>query len=138
MCNDKKGDGVLKHGNLLKEILLCTGKAGARLFPNNVGFAWTGNKVKKNKHDGSITIFDPRPFRGGLCVGSLDLIGWDSVIVTQEMVGERVAIFVAIDGKVNKDKLSPEQTRFVNAVLKNGGKAGAAYSLDEAMKIIKK
>lgn len=95
----------------------------ARLFRNNTGMAWQG-KVRKNR-DGSITISDPRPLHAGLVVGGSDLIGWTPVRITQEMVGDTVAVFTAVEVKAGT-KASKEQLAFIAAVQKAGGRAGIA------------
>lgn len=86
-----------------------------RLFRNNtaVGVAYDFNKKK--------LILPIRIIRAGLTKGSSDLIGWESVIVTQEMVGKRVAIFKAVESKSEKGKLRKEQEKFLNIVKKFGG-----------------
>lgn len=95
----------------------------ARLFRNNTGMAWQG-KVRKNR-DGSITISDPRPLHAGLVVGGSDLIGWMPVRITQEMVGDTVAVFTAVEVKA-KTSATDEQLAFIAAVRKAGGRAGIA------------
>lgn len=97
----------------------------ARLFRNNTGMAWQG-KVRKNR-DGSITISDPRPLHAGLVVGGSDLIGWTPVRITQEMVGDTVAVFTAVEVKAGT-KPTVEQLAFIEAVKKAGGRAGVARS----------
>jgi hypothetical protein len=103
------------------------------MFRNNVGMAWTGRVVRNT--NGSITIHDPRPLDAGLCKGSSDLIGWTPVTVTPDMVGQRLAVFTAIEVKGPKGKTSPEQTNFIDRVKIDGGIAGVARSADDATQI---
>lgn len=76
----------------------------------------------------------------GLCIGSSDLIGWRSLIITPEMVGRRVAVFAAIESKKSGARTQKErlvkQTAFVNTVLAHGGLAGFAHSVDEANQVL--
>jgi hypothetical protein len=105
----------------------------ARLFRNNTGMAWQG-QVRKNR-DGSITISDPRPLHAGLVVGGSDLIGWLPVRITQEMVGDTIAVFTAVEVKAGT-KASPEQLAFIAAVKKAGGRAGIARTENDLSEIL--
>jgi hypothetical protein len=50
-----------------------------------------------------------------------DLIGFQSMTITPEMVGRQVAIFTAIEVKTDNGKVSPAQTKFIDMVRKFGG-----------------
>lgn len=97
---------------------------GYRLWRNNSG-------VLPNEHG--------TPVRYGLAneskpmndrVKSHDLIGWRPRLVTPDMVGEVVAIFVSIDAKPDGWRLTPgdkrgqAQARWARMVLADGGEAG--------------
>jgi hypothetical protein len=92
-----------------------------RLFRNNVGV------LIDNK--GQHVAF-------GLCPGSSDLIGWKSVVVTPDMVGKRFAVFLAIETKAQRGRLSDKQQRFIATVKEHGGLAGEARTLEDAYRII--
>jgi len=101
---------------LQNEIRLELGKRkNTRMFRNNVGMI---NGVQF-----------------GLCVGSSDLIGFQSVTITPEMVGQQVAIFTAIEVKTPTGKVSPQQTKFVDMVTKFGGIGAIVRSVDDALKL---
>ncbi|MGB4499394.1 MAG: VRR-NUC domain-containing protein [Methylococcaceae bacterium] len=70
-------------------------------------------------------------------VGSSDLIGFQSVTITPEMVGQKVAIFTAIEVKTETGKVSPAQTKFVEMVRKFGGIGAVVRSVDDAMAVLK-
>lgn len=94
---------------------------GARLFRNN-------NGVAKFVHKGKETTV-----RYGLGTGTHDLIGWTSVVVTPEMVGRKVAVFTALEGKKNdRDKMTDEQLDFLRAVMIAGGISFEFRSADQA------
>ena len=59
----------------------------------------------------------------GLCTGSSDLIGWMPVTVTPDMVGAKIACFVALEIKSASGRIQPEQTTFLDRVLEAGGVA---------------
>lgn len=81
-------------------------KRGFTLFRNQVGAAYTltGQRITT-----------------GLGKGSSDLVGWQSVTITPDMVGQKVAIFAAIECKSSKGKPSPEQRQFLDVVQQAGG-----------------
>lgn len=54
--------------------------------------------------------------------GTPDMIGFDSIIITPEMVGKRVAVFVGSELKATKyDKLSKDQRNFKDLIIDKGG-----------------
>ncbi len=103
---------------LQNKIRLELGKLkNTRLFRNNVGMI---NGVQF-----------------GLCVGSSDLIGFQSVTITPEMVGQKVAIFTAIEVKTESGKVSEQQTNFLSMVQKFGGLGAVVRSVDDAVAVLK-
>jgi hypothetical protein len=70
--------------------------------------------------------------------GGSDLIGFQSVTITPGMVGEKIAVFLAIECKTATGKASPEQKKFIEFIKKSGGIAGIARSCEDAEKILKK
>lgn len=88
-----------------------------RLFRNNTG-----------------SLFDEKSNRMvtfGLCPGSSDLIGWRSVVITPEMVGKRVAIFIGAECKAPYSYASTPQRQFIQVVRDMGGRAGIFRNPDE-------
>jgi hypothetical protein len=107
--------------NIQQEIRLALSKTGSRMFRNNSGAFKdsTGRWVRYG-------VANP---------GGSDLIGWTPVTVTADMVGQRLAVFTAIEVKGPKGKTSPEQTNFIDRVKIDGGIAGVARSADDAIQI---
>lgn len=68
--------------------------------------------------------------------GGSDLIGYRRVRVTEEMVGQEIAQFAAVEVKTPRGRVRPEQRQFINHVLSAGGVAGIARSVDEAQKLL--
>jgi hypothetical protein len=96
------------ESDVTNKIRLAASQLGAVLFRNNRG------KFR--------TLDGKRIVQAGLSVnGSSDLIGWHSVTVTPEMVGNRVALFLAVEVKTEKGVISPEQQRFIDNVNAAGG-----------------
>lgn len=122
----------MNEHNIGKTIHLALSKIGARLFRNNVAFAWRGDKITK-LDNGDIIIHNPRPIHAGLCKGSSDYIGWKPVKITPDMVGRTVAVFTACEVKTPSGRASGKQKTFLSAVRAAGGISFIARSSDEAI-----
>ena len=102
-------------------LLNISRRPDVRMFRNNVGTGWQGQVVSKEL--GAVVIQNARPLHAGLCVGSSDLIGWKTVTITPDMVGQQVAIFVAAEVKTATGRLTGEQSNFLTKVRDAGGLA---------------
>jgi hypothetical protein len=111
----------MSEAGIQRAIMAELGRGDGRVFRNNVG-------VLRDERGQFV--------RYGLCVGSSDLIGWRTVTVTPEMVGRQLAVFVAIEVKTERGRVTDEQQAFIAAVQKAGGLGGVARSIDDAKKIV--
>ena len=91
--------------------------------------AFRNNIAKLQVHGRWINYGIPGP-------GGSDLIGMHSMTITPEMVGKRVAVFLAVEVKSDTGKPTPAQTGFIKFVQSMGGIAGVARSADEALNLI--
>jgi hypothetical protein len=109
------------------EIDLAHSHGDVRLLRNNVGVLLdrTGRPIAYG-----LGSKGAKPLKG-----TSDKIGWRSVTVAPEMVGRRLAVFVAIE---EKDLAHPtsDQLRFIANVQAAGGLAGVAHSAEEARAIL--
>ena len=102
-----------------KVLLAVGGRKDTRLFRNTVGHCET---------------LDGRHIKYGLCPGSADLIGWHTVVVTSDMVGKKVALFLSIEVKAQKGKgPRPEQLNWLRAVSDAGGMSIVVRSAEQAV-----
>lgn len=101
------------EAKLLQRLLIRGSELGARLFRNNTG-RWQ--------------LADGRWVTTGLCVGSSDLIGWMPVTVTAAMVGQQLAVFVAVETKAEAGRVRPEQQQFLSVAAQAGAIAIVARS----------
>lgn len=110
--------------DIQQRIRLAVGtRSDLRLFRNQVG-----------------QLPDPRtgrPVQFGLARGSADLIGWRTVVVTPEMVGQRLAVFTSIEVKTPTGHLTPAQSAWLGTVRGAGGIAGIARSVRDAEEILR-
>jgi hypothetical protein len=108
---------------LQQQIRLALGtRSDLRLFRNQVG-----------------QLPDPRtgrPVQFGLTRGSADLIGWRTVIITPDMVGQRIAVFTSIEVKTPTGRVRSEQQAWLACVQESGGIAGVARSVDDAIRMV--
>lgn len=105
------------------------------LFRANVGQAWAGDVTKLPGN--RVVIDNARPFSTGLPPGFSDLFGLVSVEITPDMVGQKVAIFTALEVKTSTGRASSGQKDFLAAVKANGGRSGVARSVADALNVIR-
>jgi hypothetical protein len=106
-----------------QQIRLACGRGPVRLWRNNTG---------------ALVDQQGRFVRFGLCKGSSDLIGLRSLEITPEMVGVRIAQFVAIEVKTATGPVRPEQVRFLQRVAELGGIAGICRSTRDAEELLQR
>ena len=102
---------------------------------------------------GVLLDINGRPVRYGLCndskrinekIKSSDLIGITPVVVTQEMVGQVIGVFTAVETKAagwvyrDSDARAVAQQNFINIVTHNGGFAGFANDVNSYKRIIRR
>lgn len=93
-----------------------------RLFRNQVG-----------------SLPDPRTGRlvtFGLARGSADLIGWRTITIGPEHVGQQVAVFTSIEVKTPTGRVRPDQAAWMGAVQAAGGIADIARSVPDALQLV--
>jgi hypothetical protein len=144
LCNAK---AMSSEQHLQQSILLRCSSGPCRLFRNNVGTGWAGPATRitaanrftigQSLQPGDVVVRQGRPLHAGLCVGSGDLIGYSTVEVTPEMVGQRVAVFASVEVKAPKGRVSPEQAAFAQHIQQAGGMAGIARSVSDAERILR-
>lgn len=124
-----------------KRILIEASRLGARLFRRNIGMGWIGNAKKFTDPQtihvfaGDVLIRNARPFHNGI-VGQYDTYGWNEVLITPDMVGQRIAIHIEIEAKTGTGRETQEQVAWGEAVRRAGGRAGVARDLADVKRIV--
>ncbi len=117
---------------VLHAIMLRCSEGLNRIFRNPIGGAWMSHG-KALSCGGGDRLLKNATFQqfgvGG--EGGSDLIGWKSTVITPEMVGQRVAIFVACEVKKPGGRPSPEQLNFISQVTAAGGIGIVADSVSQ-------
>ena len=112
------------ENQIQQEIRLAVGQEkNLRLFRNETGSL-------PNPKTGKWVDF-------GLAKGSSDLIGFKTIEVTPDMVGEKLAVFTSIEVKNKRGKVSELQHNWLQVVKKAGGITGVARSIQDALNILK-
>ena len=91
---------------LQNEIRMALSKVGVTNWRNNTG---------------ALRDKDGRLVRYGLCTGSSDIIGIKPVKITEDMVGQVIGQFVAIEVKTPGKHPTEAQKKFLKAVRRAGG-----------------
>jgi hypothetical protein len=104
-----------------QRIRLACGRGAVRLWRNNTG---------------ALVDQQGRLVRFGLCKGSSDLIGLRVLEITPELVGQRLAQFVALEVKTAQGVLSQEQRAFLRLVKDLGGVTAVCRSVEEAEQLL--
>lgn len=102
-------------------------KQGIINFRNNTGMGWAGKATKIKKscsvrvERGDVVVRKARPLHSGLCEGSSDIIGIQSVVITADMIGQTVGVFLAEEIKTKIGRVSYKQKTFIDNVNEAGG-----------------
>jgi len=132
--------------NIVNSIMKDVSPHGARLFRNVRGYFYTIDSVKSlikatlslNTMSIKIAIGNLRSVMAGLLApGASDLVGFMPIIITAEMVGQKIAIFASLEVKTDTGKPTAEQLHFCKIVRESGGFSGVVRSPEEARKILK-
>ena len=114
--------------------MLALSQAGCLVWRVETAGAWVGKVIHKDNQ--TVTLANARMIQAGLCKGGSDIIGIRPTVITQDMVGQTVGVFLADEVKTKTGRATKEQLRFIEAVNSAGGIAGVARSVDDALLLI--
>ena len=121
----------MSESDVLASIRLAVSRlTDVRLFRNNSGMLLDASG---------------KPVRYGVGQpGGSDLLGWRSVTITPDMVGQQIAVFTAAEVKApgwkprnaaDRERWA-HQTNFIDRVVAAGGIAGVVRSPDDALRLV--
>jgi hypothetical protein len=102
----------MSERDLINDFLIESSNAGLRMFRNNAGLARFKDEKTGQRRVVKYGVANP---------GGSDCLGWHSVVITPEMVGRKVAVFVAAEIKTEGVSLTKEQRAFLAVVKEAGG-----------------
>ncbi len=117
------------------------------LWRVNSGKAWVSGGGKPERlANGSMVVPFGRPIAIGLgdpegnsVNGASDLLGYTKITITAEMVGHVIPVITVIEAKADDGgRGTKDQKKFISIIIKAGGIAGVASSVQQAQDIIKK
>lgn len=131
---------------LIRRLMLAAPKYGARLMRNNVGqglmIQHPDPATRNALIQRCIAMAEAAGGSGyrvqfGLCEGSSDLIGFLPVDITPDLVGQRVAVFTAIEGKSATGRPTERQRAFLAMVEAHGGIAAVVREVSEICQVLR-
>lgn len=118
---------------LYSQIMSALSHGDTRLFRQNAGFAWQGQVIEQSAY--RLVLAHPRAIKLG-CPGMADLGGITSVVITPDMVGQRVGIDLQIEVKSESGRPTREQLAYLQTLSALGSRAGIARSVEDARRIV--
>lgn len=113
----------------MHRIQAAASRLGWTLWRNNVGRAWAGSGYRRVGRD--VLVLDARPIDFGLCSGSADLVGIRPVVITEDMVGQTLGVFVGVEVKTKTGRVDQKQDHWRDFVKNAGGVAIIARSEED-------
>ena len=123
-----------KEKKVINDLLLGAGE-NERLFRSNAGRAWAGTVVRNaldkiriaktilasgGNCPGVLILRNARVFHG-MPTGFPDLFGLKAVTITEDMVGQVLAVFEGVEVKIGRLSQTREQKLFEAMIRKMGG-----------------
>ena len=93
----------IAENDISNKVRIAFGKIGVALYRNNCGY----DERTKTRY--------------GLKKGSADWIGILPMVITPDMVGKRVGVFLSVEMKSAGGSLQPDQAAWINTVRAAGG-----------------
>lgn len=123
---------------IMKQVQIFASTIGVKLLRNNILTAWMSNhifrpsaKTTVTVYPGDVVLTQARQVKAGLGDGTSDLIGWHTIIITEAMVGSRVAVIAVCETKSNTGRVTKQQKQFIETIINDGGIGIIARSPDD-------
>jgi hypothetical protein len=129
-----KATQTMSENIVVRDIQAKLSNNEVRLWRNNCGNGWLGNATVLE--NGDVLLRNPRRIQFGLAAGSSDIVGCISKIITLDMVGQKFAQLVSIEGKSKTGRLRDEQALWLDCMRSLGALHGVARSVEDARRIL--
>ena len=120
----------MSESRLMRDAMVLLSRRGDTVFRNQVGTGVFG-RFARIEGSGDVVVHNARVAQCGLAVGSADIVGWRPVVVTPDMVGRRVAVFLSIETKAPRGRATEAQKNWAATVREAGGISGIVRKLEE-------
>lgn len=121
---------AIKHDNIIDKIIMMLSGRGWCLWRLDQGGAWVGagRKFTEKKtitvNRGDVIVKGGRFLHFGIQAGkglaAPDMLGYQIVTITEDMVGKNVPVFLLADVKTGTDGLTKEQKLFMEKARTDG------------------
>ena len=91
------------------------------------------NVTLYRNHTGALRDNRGKFVQFGLSPGSPDLVGYKKIRITEEMVGQDLAVFIGIEIKTPGENARDDQQHWLDRLEKHGGIASVVHSEAEAI-----
>jgi hypothetical protein len=114
---------------------LGAGARHARLFRNMSGLYWAGHLADRKAN--IVVLEQAQQVQCGLVTGAGDLVGWTTVEITPDMVGQKIAVFTSGEIKrlAGKDATAKQDTWREN-IIAAGGRAAVIKTPQQALALV--
>lgn len=123
----------MKEQGIQSEILITMAEQGTYGLRVNSGQFWGGKMVK---HDGKYLVLENPTKILGAPAGTSDIVGCKPTIITPQMVGKTVGIFVCIEVKKPTESAKKHQEDYLAQMRLRGAIVGVARSREDAVRIL--
>lgn len=128
---------------LMNRCMLALSRAGATVWRNTTAAGWAGKSFTLSRGEvyrargGERVVLDAYPINAGLCEGSGDIIGLNTIEITPDMIGMRLAVFCSWEVKDGKGRATKPQDNFAGFVTAAGGIGAIIRSEAEALETLR-
>lgn len=123
----------MKEQSIQNSILIAMGQAGAYGLRVNSGSFW-GGEILSYK-DNMLLLKNPTKVQGAPA-GTSDIVGCKPTLITPQMVGKTIGVFVAIEVKKPTKNAEEHQENYLMMMRSRGAITGVAKSPEDVVRIL--
>lgn len=123
----------MRESSIQAEILETMGKNGVYGLRVNSGSFW-GGEILSHMGD-KLLLKNPTKIMGAPA-GTSDVIGCKPTVITPQMVGKTIGVFVALEVKIPTKNAKKHQANYLDVMRRMGAIVGVARSPEDAVRIL--